>query len=306
MKYRYQICVAPGILYDCIGDEALHLHRGDDVVAQCDRYEDIGRITRCHDAKPVDESKLNQLLGEEPEKGRRIQGQTMPVIIRRATMVDKSKTHESDVRGKSMLRTAMQKIQDHHLDMKVIHLHVVLDKSLMILQFTAEGRVDFRELLRDLSQTLHIRVELRQIGVRDETSLQGGLGNCGRPFCCAAFLHDFQSVNVKMAKEQGLSLNPVNISGACGRLKCCLRYESEGYRNLLQGMPRIGALCETPEGPGKVVDLMPLIRRVQVLLAPGPGESSVRAAVFPVAEVNVISADREEAAAETEQEPHQP
>jgi len=306
MKYRYQLCVAPGIQYDCIGEESLHLHRGDEVVVQCDRYVDFGRIVRSCDAQPVDEANLNQILSEEPEKGRRIQGQTMPVIIRRATMVDKSKAHESEVRGKSMHRTANQKIQEHQLEMKVIHLHVVLDKSLMILQFTAEGRVDFRELLRDLSQAIHLRVELRQIGVRDETSIQGGLGNCGRSFCCASFLRDFQSINVKMAKEQGLSLNPVNISGACGRLKCCLRYESDGYRDLLHGMPRIGTLCETAEGSGKVVDLIPLHRRVQVLLAPTPNEPETRLISIPVEEIRVHSGGQNDAEPEPDQETPNP
>jgi len=151
----------------------------------------------------------------------------------------------------------------------------------MVFQFTAEGRVDFRELVQDLNRTFHSRVELRQIGVRDEAAIHGGLGCCGRPFCCGTFLNELSTVNVKMAKDQGLSLNPNNISGACGRLKCCLRYEAEGYREMRQGVLRNGSRCETPQGTGKVLDTNVLTGKVRVRLDEGSG----RIETFLISEV---------------------
>jgi cell fate regulator YaaT (PSP1 superfamily) len=147
-----------------------------------------------------------------------------------------------------------------------LNSHYTFDKSLAIFQFAAENRVDFRELVRDLSGALHCRVELRQIGVRDEASIQGGLGPCGRPFCCATFLTKFQTVNVKMAKMQRLSLNPTSVSGGCGRLKCCLRYEADGYQEMFRSIPRNGSLCETPRGRGRVLDGNALTQVVRVRL----------------------------------------
>lgn len=317
MKYRVDVCVAPGLTYECQADDALVLKKDDDVIIQCDRYEDAGRVVRTYVqgisprvadaalppepadavADAADEAEAtgadtpeppapepasttsNAHAGrEEPRERenarlcRRLQGQKPPMVQRLMGPGDMNRQHETEVREKSLLKAAAQKIRDHRLDMKVINLHSVFDKSLLILQFSADGRVDFRELLRDLSRTVHMRVELRQIGVRDEAALQGGIGCCGRPYCCATFLGDFQSINVRMAKEQGLSLNPANISGACGRLKCCLRYEAEGYRDMLRSLPKIGSFCDSPEGPGKVVDLNPLTRRVRVNLQPKEGE----------------------------------
>jgi cell fate regulator YaaT (PSP1 superfamily) len=273
MKYCYTVHIAPGIEYDCAAEDTLHLKTKEEVIVRCERYEDCGTIVRCFDQEPVNDQRLQAELGEG-EKGRRIQGQTVPAILRRTTLVDKGKLHENEVRSHAMRKTVGQKVQEHRLEMKVIGVHLVFDKSLLVVQFTAEGRVDFRELLRDLSRALHVRVELRQVGVRDEAAIQGGIGCCGRTFCCTSFLRNFQSINVKLAKEQGLSLNPTNISGACGRLKCCLRYESDGYRQMLQTLPRIGSLVESPEGAGKVVDLNPLTRRVRIQIPGGPGEDS--------------------------------
>jgi len=276
MKQFYEVNVAPGIHYPCAAEDALHLKPGDEVVLKCERYDEFGRIVRLRGISAgaaAEDDWAEEGDGDGTEKGRRVQGQTTPVVLRLATLTDKSRVHENDTRSRSLLRTAVQKIHEHRLVMKVVHLHLVLDGSLLVVQFTAETRVDFRELLRDLSRCLHARVELRQIGVRDETAIHGGIGPCGRAFCCATFLAHFRSINVKTAKEQGLSLNPVNISGVCGRLKCCLRYESDGYRQLLQDMPRMGAICDTPDGPGKICDVMPLGRRVRVILAPGEGQT---------------------------------
>ncbi|MFA5203844.1 MAG: regulatory iron-sulfur-containing complex subunit RicT [Lentisphaeria bacterium] len=288
MKQLYEINVAPGIHYPCLADEALQLKPGTDVVLKCERYEEFGRVLRLRGAAEgadVAESDVEEAGEAAADKGRRIQGLSTPTVLRPATAADQSRFHENETRSRSLLRTAMLKIHEHRLPMKVVHLHMVLDGSLLVIQFTAETRVDFRELLRDLSRLLHARVELRQIGVRDETSIHGGIGPCGRAYCCATFLSQFRSINVRTAKEQGLSLNPVNISGVCGRLKCCLRYESDGYRQMLQEMPRMGAICDTPDGPGKVCDVMPLARRVRILLQPGAGQGGFRD--YPVADVKV-------------------
>jgi len=288
MKYCYDVYVAPGVRYECLADDSLHLKKGDEVIIQCERYEDCGAVLRCHDREAANEARLTLEL-ENAEKGRRIQGQVIPIILRRSTLVDKGKIHENAVRSKIMMKTVLQKIQEHRLEMKIVNTHAVFDMSLFVIQFTAEGRVDFRELLRDLSKVLHVRVELRQIGVRDEAAIQGGLGCCGRPFCCALFLRDFQSINVRLAKEQGLSLNPSNISGTCGRLKCCLRYEAEGYKEMLKTLPRVGARCDTPDGPGKIIDLNPLTRRVRVVLTP-TGNEAARAVDLGADEITVRKA----------------
>lgn len=138
--------------------------------------------------------------------------------------------------------------------MKLVEVEYTFDRSKIMFYFTADGRVDFRELVKDLASVFRTRIELRQIGVRDESKLLGGLGICGRPFCCSTFLGDFQSVSIKMAKEQGISLNPVKISGTCGRLMCCLKYEQNAYEHLLRVTPKNGAIVDTKEGRGVVID----------------------------------------------------
>ena len=153
--------------------------------------------------------------------------------------------------------------------MKLINAHSSLDGKLMTIQFSAEGRVDFRELIKELTRARNYRIELRQIGVRDETGIYGGIGVCGQMLCCSRFLKEFNSINVKMAKEQDLSLTPATISGACGRLKCCLKYEHDGYTELAKGMPRKGEFCESPDGPGRISDRNLLTRKVFVTLENG-------------------------------------
>ena len=143
---------------------------------------------------------------------------------------------------------------EEHLDMKLVDVEYTFDNSKILFYFTADGRVDFRELVKDLASVFRTRIELRQIGVRDEAKMLGGFGICGRPFCCKTFLGDFQPVSIKMAKEQGLSLNPVKISGTCGRLMCCLKYEQDAYEHLLRHTPKVGAFVETREGRGTVIE----------------------------------------------------
>jgi hypothetical protein len=228
MDYLYHVEVAPGVGYECIAEEGLKLVVDDVVIVQCERYQDYASVTACYDDGPVAPEKLEELT-RATNKGRHVEGHRVPKVIRRATEDDREKALENEITSQSMAERANERIAAHKLDMKLVHTHYSFDRRLAIFQFAAEGRVDFRELLRDLSHTLRTRVELRQVGVRDEAALRGGIGVCGRAFCCASFLNRFSSISVKMAKVQGLSLNPSNISGACGRLKCCLQYEYSQY-----------------------------------------------------------------------------
>lgn len=175
-------------------------------------------------------------------------------IIRAANESDLRTVQENKEKEKKAFTVGEEKIRAHNLEMKLVNVEYTFDGSKILFYFTADGRVDFRELVKDLAGVFRTRIELRQIGVRDESKMVGGFGICGRPFCCNSFLGDFQPVSIKMAKEQGLSLNPVKISGTCGRLMCCLKYEQEAYEHLLRHTPKIGAIVETREGRGTVVD----------------------------------------------------
>ncbi len=175
-------------------------------------------------------------------------------IIRVATKADLKVIENNKQREAEIMKVFIQKIADHKLDMKAIDIDCTFDGSKILFYFTAENRVDFRELVKDLAGVYRTRIELRQIGVRDEAKMLGGLGICGRKFCCSSFLGEFQPVSIKMAKEQSLSLNPTKISGTCGRLMCCLKYEQDCYEDLLKITPKVGAYVETAEGKGTVED----------------------------------------------------
>ena len=175
-------------------------------------------------------------------------------VIRVATEVDIKTLEENKEKEKEAFKICEQKIEAHGLDMSLVDVEYTFDRSKLLFYFTADGRVDFRELVKDLASAFKTRIELRQIGVRDESRMVGGFGICGRPFCCNTFLTDFQPVSIKMAKEQGLSLNPTKISGTCGRLMCCLKYEQDTYEHLLRVTPKVGAIVDTPDGKGKVIE----------------------------------------------------
>ena len=175
-------------------------------------------------------------------------------LIRIATPDDLNHLEENKLREKKAFKICEQKIADNGLKMKLVNVEYTFDNSKILFYFTADGRVDFRELVKDLASIFRTRIELRQIGVRDEAKMLGGLGICGKPFCCNSFLGEFQPVSIKMAKEQGLSLSPVKISGTCGRLMCCLKYEQEAYSDLLKHTPKVGAIVNTPDGRGLVVE----------------------------------------------------
>ncbi|MBQ3129178.1 MAG: stage 0 sporulation family protein [Clostridia bacterium] len=176
-------------------------------------------------------------------------------IIRLATEEDLKIVETNKKKEKEAFEICLKKIAAHKLDMKLVDVEYTFDGSKVLFYFTSDGRVDFRELVKDLASVFRIRIELRQIGVRDESKMKGGLGICGRPFCCNSFLGDFQPVSIKMAKEQGLSLNPTKISGTCGRLMCCLKYEQNAYEHLLHVTPKVGAIVDTPQGKGTVVEV---------------------------------------------------
>ncbi len=196
-------------------------------------------------------------------------------ILRKATKEDVAKMEENRKKEAEALRICEQKIAKHNLDMKLVDVDYTLDSSKILFYFTADGRVDFRELVKDLAGVFHTRIELRQIGVRDEAKMLGGLGMCGRPFCCSSYMGDFQPVSIKMAKEQGLSLNPVKISGTCGRLMCCLKYEQEAYEHLLRVTPKVGAIVNTKDGKGVVSDANLLTGMLKVTLDRNPNAAPV-------------------------------
>ncbi len=176
-------------------------------------------------------------------------------IERRATDDDLARYRENLAKRESAMKVCESKIRKHNLDMKLVDAEYTINGSKVIFYFSADGRVDFRELVKDLASHFHMRIELRQIGVRDEARMLGGIGICGRPFCCSKWLHDFQPVSIKMAKQQNLSLNPAKISGCCGRLMCCLNFENKTYQELRKGMPNVGERIMTPDGPAKVVNV---------------------------------------------------
>ncbi len=190
--------------------------------------------------------------------------QPLRPVVRIATPEDIAHNAENSEKELDAFKICIEKIAAHGLDMKLVDAQYTFDNSKLIFYFTSAGRVDFRELVKDLASVFRIRIELRQIGIRDEAKLMGGLGICGRPLCCATFLTDFVQVSIKMAKEQNLSLNSNKISGTCGRLMCCLRYEYDTYQEEIAKTPQVDSLVETPDGKGTVVEVNPLAGTVKV------------------------------------------
>ena len=225
-----------GKVYYFDPDEAI-LNAGDYVVVETSRGIECGTVTFGN--REINDDGLNRPLKK---------------IIRPATAEDIAHLEDNRKKEEKAYGICLKKIIEHNLKMKLVTVEYTFDNNKILFYFTADGRVDFRELVKDLAGIFRTRIELRQIGVRDESKMLGGLGICGREFCCKGFLSDFQPVSIKMAKEQGMSLNPVKISGTCGRLMCCLKYEQEAYSDLLKKTPKIGAYVSTPDGKGPVVD----------------------------------------------------
>ena len=248
------------------------LRQGDRVIVETSRGVECGEVAM-----------VNRNVGEEELP------QPLKKLIRVATREDLARLAENAAKEKSAYQICARKIEAHKLEMKLVGVEYTFDNSKILFYFTADGRIDFRELVKDLASVFRTRIELRQIGVRDEAKMLGGLGICGRPFCCSSFLGGFQPVSIKMAKEQGLSLNPVKISGTCGRLMCCLKYEQEAYADLLRSTPPVGSLVSTPEGRGVVneVDLLTGILHVRL---EGMAEGSAKQ--FRVKQVKVLRAGK--------------
>ncbi len=212
-------------------------------------------------------------------------------VVRAATAEDLKRVEDNRRKEQEAFGVCEKMIAEHKLDMKLVSVEYAFDGSKIVFNFTADGRVDFRELVKHLASVFRTRIELRQIGVRDEAKMLGGLGICGRPFCCATFLGDFAPVSIKMAKEQNLSLNPVKISGTCGRLMCCLKYEEEAYIDLLRRTPRVGCGVSTPEGNGTIIEVNLLTGKLRVRMDDAP-EGAPK--TFDKRQVKVISGKQPE------------
>lgn len=208
----------------------------------------------------------------------------LKAIIRLATPQDLKILEQNKAKEQNAFKICQEKILAHKLDMKLVDVECTFDNNKLLFYFTAETRVDFRELVKDLASVFRTRIELRQIGVRDESKILGGLGICGREFCCKGFLGEFQPVSIKMAKEQGLSLNPTKISGTCGRLMCCLKYEQDAYEYLLKNTPKVGAYVKTPDFKGYVEEVNLLTGKLKVK----PEKSEDAAVIFDKADVTII------------------
>lgn len=212
-------------------------------------------------------------------------------VLRTANDEDKEKNKENKERQQEAFDICLKKITEHSLPMKLIDVEYTFDNSKIIFYFVADGRIDFRELVKDLASIFRTRIELRQIGVRDESKMVGGLGPCGRSLCCSSFLGDFEPVSIKMAKEQNLSLNPTKISGVCGRLMCCLNYEEETYENIRKKTPTVGSVVMTEDGRGLVVENNILLETVKVKLDVSPDEVEVKS--YSINDIRLISGEYE-------------
>lgn len=229
----------------------LELQQGDHVIVETARGTECGEVAKGpHD---VPDSSIVKPL---------------KTVTRMADAVDVRRMQQNRADEKRAFSVCEERIAKHKLDMKLVDVEYTLDRNKILFYFTADGRIDFRDLVKDLAGVFRTRIELRQVGVRDESKMLGGLGICGQPFCCSRFLRDFQPVSIKMAKEQGLSLNPAKISGSCGRLMCCLAYEQPAYEYLNRITPGVGSIVKTPEGVGAVVETNVISGTLRVRMDP--------------------------------------
>ena len=245
----------------------LQFAEGDGVIVETSRGVEYGECTQANSM--IDEMELTAPLRP---------------VLRAATEEDKLTVEKNKEKEEKAFQVCQEKIAEHGLDMKLVEVEYSFEGNKILFFFTSEGRVDFRALVKDLAGTLHARIELRQIGVRDEAKMLGGLGICGRPFCCSQFLNEFQPVSIKMAKTQNLSLNPTKISGTCGRLMCCLKYEQDAYVDLVKRAPKSDSFVETPDGAGTVTNVNLLRETVQVRLDSDPET----ARIYHNSELNVV------------------
>lgn len=230
----------------------IECNRDDVVIMEVDRGFEFGRIVS--DTKAVCKTQTEQLSGK---------------VVRKATEGDLKQIANNQMKARDALNVCMQKISERKLDMQMVKAEYTFDSSKIIFFFVSEGRVDFRNLVKDLAGIFRVRIELKQIGVRDRAKVIGGYGVCGRELCCSSYMKDFHALSIKMAKEQGLPLNPSRISGVCGRIKCCMAYEFVVYKEFSRALPHVGDKYTIPEGKGKVIDVNILKRIVTVDLGEG-------------------------------------
>ena len=236
----------------------LTIEKGDNVIVETARGVEFGTVVG--EPKEVEEDKVIQPL--KP-------------VVRVATEKDKKQEEENKVKEKKAFEICLEKIKKHELDMKLIDAEYTFDNNKVLFYFTADGRIDFRELVKDLASVFKTRIELRQIGVRDETKIRGGIGVCGRPLCCHTHLPEFIPVSIKMAKEQNLSLNPTKISGVCGRLMCCLKHEEETYEELNKKLPNVGDVVNTTDGKRGEVQSVNVLRQLVKILVEVDDEKEI-------------------------------
>ena len=246
-----------GKVYYFDGD-GLEYKQGEHVIVETSRGVEYGTVVL--PVKSIDEGEVVSPLKK---------------VIRKATEEDEEQVKKNIAKQMDAFRICNEKIKKHNLEMKLVDVEYTFDNNKILFYFTADGRIDFRELVRDLAGVFRTRIELRQIGVRDEAKMIGGLGICGRPLCCSLYMGEFQPVSIKMAKEQNLSLNPTKISGTCGRLMCCLKNEQEAYEYLAKRTPNVGAIVKTPDGKG-VVATVSMLKGIVSVTIEGDGEKEVR------------------------------
>ncbi|MCQ2379471.1 MAG: hypothetical protein MJ025_00905 [Victivallaceae bacterium] len=254
MEHIVLLGIDNGIKLEAVADSSLGIAVDDMVVFARDYYNDVAEVVEFRESSNCSSRML-------------------PSIVRQATPEDLLKAAQNATEHRKVLMTTQSLVDKLGLPMKLVNAHYSVDRKLATVQFCADGRVDFRELVKELSRALCTRIELRQIGVRDETGMYGGIGDCGQPLCCCRFLHEFSSINVKMAKDQDLALTPSSISGICGRLRCCLKFEHDGYKEMEKDMPRKGEFRETSRGVGKVTDRNMLTRTVTLTFESGASET---------------------------------
>ena len=237
----------------------LNIKKYDNIIVETARGVEFGKCVIA--PKAIDESNIVSPLKN---------------VLRVATEEDIKKHNENKEKESEAFKVCIEKIQQHDLKMKLIDVEYTFDNNKVIFYFTADGRVDFRELVKDLASIFRTRIELRQIGVRDEAKMVGGLGPCGRTMCCSTFLGDFVPVSIKMAKEQNLSLNPTKISGMCGRLMCCLNYEQDTYERIRKKLPKVGSIVDTSDGRGEIISNSVVKELVKVKIKVKDGEDIIK------------------------------
>ena len=255
--------------------KGLYIKKGDFVIVETVQGEEYGEVLIAN--RYVEDEKILKPL---------------KTVIRIATPKDKRHYEDCKKKEKEAFKICLQKIKKHKLEMTLTDVEYKFDNSKIMFYFTADGRIDFRELVKDLAAIYKTRIELRQIGVRDEVKRIGGNGVCGRELCCCSFLRNFETVSIKMAKEQNLSLNPTKVSGNCGRLMCCLKYEEEAYLDKLKNLPNVGAIVKTTDGVGEVEGIETLKEQVKVKIKDGEGWLHRR---FPASGITIIKDSNKEA-----------